>query len=195
MNKLTKGIVVASLGAVLVIGTSGTLALWNVSSASEAGRVVMGDMNLKVKADGQAWEVRGVDGKWSALADPTKFRMVPGDAVRLTQPLEVTLVGDKMAAILTIDTSSAITTPNGGVLPGDDFTVATAFEAPPAGEKLPTPVAGTNDWKFSSALATGKATYIQKVTFTFAEGATGRSGALSTVDLTATNFVLNQVRN
>ncbi len=197
MNKLSKGIIVGGLGVALLLGTGGSLALWNVSATSNGGQVVLGDLNLVVPATGQTWErqtVAGTPGTWVPIADISTYKMVPGDVVRLTQPLDITLSGTNMKAELAIDTSSAISAPAGGTVPGSMLTVTSGWLAAPAGESNPTQVGTTNVWRFNGPLATtgGKATFKQQVTFSLSSTATGRTGALATIDLSKTNFTLNQ---
>ncbi|GAA3598389.1 hypothetical protein GCM10022198_23310 [Klugiella xanthotipulae] len=191
MNKLSKGIIVSGLGVALLLGTGGSLALWNVTSESQAGEISTGDLNLTVPTTGQKWEAN-VGGSWVDI-DISTYRIVPGDLVRLTQPLTVTLTGNNMKAKLTVDTANAITATAQGSVPGNFLTVTSAFPTAPAGETAPTQVGTTNVWQFNGPLVGGTATYTQQITFAFSSATTGRTGALATIDLSKTNFVLEQV--
>ncbi|GAA3598362.1 hypothetical protein GCM10022198_23280 [Klugiella xanthotipulae] len=190
MNKLSKGIIVSGLGVALLLGTGGSLALWNVSAESQAGSIATGDLNLAVATSGQTWEVATGTDTWAAIPDISTFRMVPGDKVRLTQPMDVTLVGDNMKAELTVDTSEAIV--SGDATAADLITVTTAWTNPPAGVTMPTlKPASENTWVFADELG-GTETFTQQVIFAFSSTATERVGALSTIDLSKTEFVLAQ---
>ncbi|WGD37943.1 alternate-type signal peptide domain-containing protein [Lysinibacter sp. HNR] len=194
MNRLSKGLLVGGLGAALLIGGGGTLALWNVAAQSQAGQLALGNLNLTVPENGRAWHVL-VAGEWEEVEDISTLRLVPGDSVRLTQPLAVTLTGDRMKADLSIDVASAFTE---GVTDGgtaEDFLdISTAF-LPGGGATLPVAdPENPNVWRFGSAINGGTATFTQQVTFTFnPENAKDRVGVLSTVDLSKTDFVLEQV--
>ncbi|MFC4224795.1 alternate-type signal peptide domain-containing protein [Lysinibacter cavernae] len=192
MNKLSKGLIVSGLGVALLLGTGGSLALWNVSAQSEAGSINTGDLNLVVAPTGQTWEIQTGPATWAPIADIADFKMVPGDVVRLTQPMNVTLVGDNMKASLTVDTEAAVV--SGDATAADLFTVNTSFLAPDvAGVQLPVQTPGTNVWNFSEQVLGGTQTFKQQITFDFSAAASDRVGSVSKVDLSKTNFVLEQV--
>lgn len=192
MNKLSKGLIVSGLGVALLLGTGGSLALWNVNAQSEAGIINTGDLNLDVATSGQAWEIKTGPTTWAPIADIATFKMVPGDVVRLTQPMDITLVGDRMKANLTVDTDAAVV--SGDATAAELFTVTTDFLAPDvAGVTLPTLTPGTNEWVFGEQILGGKQTFKQQISFEFSAAASDRIGTLSSVDLSKTNFVLEQV--
>ena len=192
MNKLSKGLIVSGLGVALLLGTGGSLALWNVTTSSNAGSIVTGDLNLAVIDSGKVWEIKDTAGDWQQISDISTFTMVPGDVVRLTQPLDVTLTGTNMKADLTVDTSNAIKTAEGDIDPGTYLTVTTGWGTAPSGEALPTQVDDTNVWQFGGPLSAGKATFTQQVTFSFSATTPDRIGANTTIDLASTTFKLEQ---
>ena len=93
---LIKGTAALAVGAGLLLGGGGTLAWWNESVSADPGTVVAGD--LDVVAGNGVWTDRG-----GATIDITTYKVVPGDKLTFTQDLDVTLVGDKMAATLTAE--------------------------------------------------------------------------------------------
>ncbi|QIM18716.1 hypothetical protein G7066_09040 [Leucobacter coleopterorum] len=50
----------------------------------------------------------------------------------------------------------------------------------------------SNTWEFDSELTNGTARFTQQITFSFSSEVTDRVGALATIDLAETNFVLEQ---
>jgi len=99
MNKMTKGALATGLGVALLVGGGGTLAVWNADATAGAGEIKSGDLNITAKAG--VW-TNGND----KVTDLATYRVVPGDVLTFTQPVEVTLVGDLMKATL------AVTDPN-----------------------------------------------------------------------------------
>lgn len=91
---LIKGSAAIAVGAALLLGGGGTLAWWNASDSVAAGTVASGELNVVAGA-----------GVWTDRAGNTvtisSYKVVPGDKLTFTQPLNVTLTGDKMAASLT----------------------------------------------------------------------------------------------
>jgi alternate signal-mediated exported protein len=98
MNKMAKGALAIGVGAALLLGGGGTLAVWNDSETAAAGQIVAGELSLAPAADGA--------GKWTNAAgtpvDLAKYKVVPGDVLTYTQKLDVKLAGDLMKAKLTM---------------------------------------------------------------------------------------------
>ncbi|QIM18717.1 alternate-type signal peptide domain-containing protein [Leucobacter coleopterorum] len=78
MNKLSKGLIVSGLGVLLLLGTGGSLALWNVSASSEAGQIVTGDLNLSIPTEDQVWETVDAEGTWTPISNISDYTIVPG---------------------------------------------------------------------------------------------------------------------
>ena len=107
---MAKGALAIGVGAALLLGGGGTLAVWNDTETAAAGQIASGDLQLNTT---QA-------GTWTNLAgtkvDLAKYKVVPGDVLTYTQTMDVKLVGDLMAAKLTV-TDPALS--NGGFLAAD----------------------------------------------------------------------------
>lgn len=96
MNKMTKGAVITGLGVALLLGGSGTLAVWNAEQSTNAGVIASGELDVSPGVG--TW----TNAKTGAKVDITTYRVVPGDSLTYTQPLEVTLEGDNVSAVLTM---------------------------------------------------------------------------------------------
>ncbi|GAA3289567.1 alternate-type signal peptide domain-containing protein [Arthrobacter citreus] len=98
MNKMAKGALAIGVGAALLLGGGGTLAVWNDAETTAAGQIAAGDLQLATAKDGA--------GKWTNLqgktVDLATYKVVPGDVLTYTQKLDVKLTGDLMAAKLTM---------------------------------------------------------------------------------------------
>ncbi|WP_181032371.1 alternate-type signal peptide domain-containing protein [Arthrobacter sp. ZGTC212] len=109
---MAKGALAIGVGAALLLGGGGTLAIWNDSETTAGGSIVAGDLQLT--------QVVGGEGKWTNAAGTeiklADYRVVPGDVLTYTQKLNVKLTGDLMTARLTM-TQPAFK--NGGFNPAD----------------------------------------------------------------------------
>ena len=94
-STLIKGTAAIAVGAALLLGGGGTLANWNAADTATPGTIIAGDMN--VVAGTGVWK----DGNDKPV-DISTYRVVPGDRLTYTQDLTVTLVGDKLAANVTL---------------------------------------------------------------------------------------------
>lgn len=106
MNKLTKGSLAAGAGLVLLLGGAGTFMSWQDQEALGGGDVTAGYLGLTA-AGAPIWTVNGTE-----VTDISGFRIVPGDTVLYTAPLEVTAQGDNLEATLALG-GGAITPTNG----------------------------------------------------------------------------------
>jgi alternate signal-mediated exported protein len=107
MNKKTKGLITAALGASLVFGSASTFALWQDTETltTTANTIYTGDLDLTGDFTGKwRWAKQSytssptkVDTDWTAAA-----RMVPGDAVKYywTSVPSIVLTGDTLHATL-----------------------------------------------------------------------------------------------
>ncbi|MDK1360207.1 alternate-type signal peptide domain-containing protein [Arthrobacter sp. zg-Y1219] len=99
---MAKGALAIGLGSALLLGGGGTLAVWNASAtATEAGQIASGD--LKMTAGAGTWSSNMTAGTITRIAD---YKMVPGEKLTYSQPLNIILVGDRITADLT--TTNAI---------------------------------------------------------------------------------------
>lgn len=167
---LIKGTAAIALGAALLLGGGGTLANWNASATQTPGTIVAGDLNV----------VNGV-GTWTdrneATIDITTYKVVPGDKLTFTQDLNVTLVGDKMAADIA---TSGITATNG-------FT--------PANVTVSAPILTVNDEPVSNPLTPTGATQTvtATITFEFKSTTANRADVNATYNFNNVGFTLTQV--
>lgn len=141
----TRRILFVLLGLVLAGGVAGaTFAYWN-ASATLPGAVVVGG-NLDIELDGAAtWQqvepepaaIASVDGVTAA------HLATPGDVLTLTQQFRTSLVGNNLAARLTVDwadpasldgveASYVITPPHGAAQNAETFGTALTFPEAPA---------------------------------------------------------------
>ena len=101
MNKMTKGVIATGVGIVLLVGGGGTLATWNQAQSASMGKVVAGDLNLVPASSGVWTNASGT------VVNVANYKVVPGDTLTYSQPLNVTLVGDLMVARLAVTGASA----------------------------------------------------------------------------------------
>ena len=101
MNKMAKGAMAIGVGAALLLGGGGTLAVWNQTQVANAGQIAAGDLQLTTQP-----------GVWTNAygtvvdLDPTNavadYKVVPGDVLTYSQTMDVKLTGDLMKAKLSI---------------------------------------------------------------------------------------------
>ena len=170
MNKMAKGALVTGVGVALLLGGGGTLAVWNQAANADAGTIVAGDLNL----------VPG-EGVWTNAAgttvDTASYKVVPGDALTYTQPLDITLVGDLMEAKLTLG-GAVNNFANADV---SEIVVKDAAGAPLNAASL-TPTEDAAD-----------RTVTASTTFTFNEATSGRADVLNTADFSELVYTLDQI--
>jgi alternate signal-mediated exported protein len=116
-SKMIKGIAAGAAGLTLLLG-GGTFALWYQTQSVASGSVTSGALSFV--ASTATWKVApltsaGAVGTQQSISDITTFKMVPGDTVTLTVPLQVTASGNTIRAALSADVSSITntTTPAG----------------------------------------------------------------------------------
>ncbi|MEE6283010.1 alternate-type signal peptide domain-containing protein [Georgenia sp. MJ170] len=178
-NKMTKGTIAVAAGAALLLGGAGTYAWWSVSEAvDDQGTIQSGDLNLVL---GEAsWELNG-----TMVNDVQQVRIVPGDVLNLTQPIEVTAIGDDLTSELTVDATG---------LTGDAELIQAldvSFTMPTDADTWATEGDGN-----SYAIAPSNAAYESVdagVTITFDQDTSGRTATDSTVNLSSVVFNLAQV--
>lgn len=96
MNKMAKGALATGVGVALLLGGGGTLATWNASADATAGSIVAGELNL-VSTTGTWTNAAGVQ------IDLQNYKIVPGETIKYSQPLEIKLDGPELKATLTPD--------------------------------------------------------------------------------------------
>ncbi len=175
-HRRTTAILAIAVGAALLSAGGGTYAYWSTQTALTAGPVSAGDLNLSLGTG--TWSLKGVLGSAQSVSNLTTVKIVPGDVLTLTQPLDVTLVGTTIAADLKAEVGSTFTS---GALGSNLDVVLTVSSYGTA--------TGTNTYRLTSANS-GAAT--ATLTITFKPGTTGRAGAAQSVNLNDIAFTLTQ---
>lgn len=171
-----KAIFAIVAGTALLLGGGGTYAYWSTQTALSSGSVQSGNLDLSLGTG--TWSLKGVLGDVQPVTDLAGVRIVPGDVLTLTQPLNVTLVGDTIAADLKAEVGSAFTT---GIL-GSNLDVALTVSS------YGTPT-GTNTYRLTQA-NNGAAT--ATLTITFKPSTAQQVGTSQSVDLNNISFTLTQ---
>ena len=167
-SALIKGTAAIAVGAALLLGGGGTLASWNASATGTPGTVAAGDLN--VTAATGVWK----DHNDATITNIANYKVVPGDKLTYTQELDVTLIGDKMAA-----TVAAV-----GATPANGFTAANVIVTAPA---------LTVDGAAVSNPLRASTTVTATITFEFKSSTTGRSDVTKTYNFNNVSFTLDQV--
>lgn len=172
---LIKGSAAIALGAALLLGGGGTLANWNAGATTAPGTIVAGDLNVENTTAG-VWKDRD-EATINNIAD---YKVVPGDKLTFTQDLNVTLVGDKMAAAIA---ASGITPTNG--FTAENVTVSSTPVLTVGGSAVSNPLRPTG------ATQTVTAT----ITFEFKAATAGRADVGKTYNFNTVGFTLEQVNS
>ncbi|MBF0671096.1 MAG: alternate-type signal peptide domain-containing protein [Salinibacterium sp.] len=105
MNKFVKASVAGGAAIALLLGGAGTLALWNDNETVTGGTIAAGE--LRIENEGEAaWTANG-----QPIADLANFKMVPGDVLKLEQPLRLVAQGDNLKAHLSVNYGSVTQIP------------------------------------------------------------------------------------
>jgi alternate signal-mediated exported protein len=121
-NRRRTGLIWVAGGAALLLGGS-TFALWSATDVFTGGTITAGDLDLVQAADTTFWDVSsdrrdasatvtGTDGTQPGHAispvDASTWRMVPGDKVSASFSADVTLEGDNLVGLLSLDGLEAV---------------------------------------------------------------------------------------
>lgn len=101
-------LVAAAIGLVaLLIG--GTLALWSATAGFRGGEITAGDLDLTTGTATWQQVTPGVTDPRSGVLDgvPEDFFTMPGDVIEIVQPITTTLIGDNLAAGLSVGLADA----------------------------------------------------------------------------------------
>ncbi len=102
MNKTTKGTIAIAAGITLLLGGAGSLAYWQETANVAAASVSTGQLHVTV-GTGTTWEVKKSGAStYTAIANISTFKMVPGDSVRYTVPFSTLAEGDNLVANATV---------------------------------------------------------------------------------------------
>jgi alternate signal-mediated exported protein len=176
MKKLTTGLAAAVGGLVLLIGSTGSLALWNDAATVDAGSISSGVLTIGT-----------TNGIWTQDLE----QWVPGDSETYTADVSIVAQGDNLAAQVTIDPTSITGDPEllSALEISLDFGTATGGTF--------TPVAGEQnvyDVVSDDPSSTTPITSTVTVTVTFpADSVTDTVAQGQTVQLGGMQFVLQQV--
>lgn len=163
-------------GAVLLLGGGTTLAYWTTTQTLAGGTVVAGDFDLQLGT--ATWQLDGAVGEPATVTDPAAVRIVPGDVLTLEQTLDVTLVGDTLEAILSVDAADMVPAAD-----ADAFDVELVVDGVGTAE-------GSDAYRLTPADVAAPIT--ATVTITFDAATTGQDQTGTTVDLDAVDFTLTQ---
>lgn len=114
-KKRRKGLIWVAGGMALLVGGS-TFALWSATDLFTGGTIQAGDFNLVLAEDMTFWDVSGdrndggetvigTDGVQAGheIADIDTWRIVPGDKVAASFSADITLEGDNLVGLLSVD--------------------------------------------------------------------------------------------
>jgi alternate signal-mediated exported protein len=186
MNKMIKGSVAGATGIVLLMGGFGTYALWSDSTSVDQNTLQSGALDITGTGTATWADISStgaVNGSW----DPASDKMVPGDTVRLTQPVTIDASGKNLKVrfkVTGIDPTVG-TWNNLGVSMKYDGVALTALPGPgPAYEHVYAAPAG----------AALNGTKNLEVTFDFPSTVTATTDQNKSLDLNAVGIAVTQER-
>jgi alternate signal-mediated exported protein len=179
MNKMVKGAVAGTTGIALLMGGFGTYATWT-NSQDVDGKIASGTLTIDGAGSASYDDLSTTDvaGDWTA-----SDLMVPGDSVKLTQPLAVTARGKNLKVELSVTGIS-----NNFDFTADELSVTATY----AGKTVTFPGVGPYVMSYDADDfdVLNDATAVE-VTFDFAGSATGNKA--KTLDLTNAVIHVDQV--
>ncbi|WP_427870195.1 alternate-type signal peptide domain-containing protein [Leucobacter luti] len=97
MKKTTKAVLAAGAGLALLIGTGGTLALWNSSSELAGGTITAGTLQLAASGT-PTWQIQRAGATTpEAVTDLAALRIVPGDKLIYTGNFTIAAEGRNLS--------------------------------------------------------------------------------------------------
>ena len=187
MNKIFKGSVAGAAGIALLMGNYGTFALWSDSATVSDTTVSAGALAI-ASAGTPSWSYVAVDGQGATTYpafDPAEDELVPGDTVRMVQPLDVEASGANLQATLEV---TGLTESFANL----DVTLSYA------GKEATRSADGTGDWNLAFTTATDitalDTAEQATLTFSFPSTATGTTDQGATATLANAALLLSQVR-
>lgn len=103
-NRRTKGIVAIASGALLLAGGS-TFALWSAQSDVDGGTITAGNIEVVV-AEGTWQDVSPEHADSVDIANLADFRILPGDVLQGSYPVDIAALGDNFIADLNVGFAS-----------------------------------------------------------------------------------------
>jgi alternate signal-mediated exported protein len=155
-----------------LLGGGGTLAAWNAEANATPGTIVSGDLNVTAAAG--VWTDRA-----GATIDIATYKVVPGDKLTYTQTLTVKLIGNKMAADITLTGAGA----------DNDFTPdnVTISDLQLKNSN------GTTASRLAAIAGTPTQTVTASTSFEFKSSTTGRSDIETSYNLGNVKYTVQQV--
>ena len=186
MNKLFKGAIAGAAGVALLVGGTGTFALWNSTAQVDVGTVTSGTLAIEKDTTVATWRNVSSDApsdpSIAAIAD---YRIVPGDKLELTQNVTINATGNNLKATLgyTADSISAAGIAN------EALKNALVFDLAASGPNVTR--IGTTD-TFAVTPSSGQTTVTLKLTVELPSTISGTTAQNGVVDLSALTFSLAQ---
>ncbi|MBD7918324.1 alternate-type signal peptide domain-containing protein [Cellulomonas sp. Sa3CUA2] len=107
MKNKTKGLIAGVAGIALLTGGS-TFALWSAQDSVAGGTITNGDLNVTAAA-ALSWVDTSADRTDADhVINLSTWRMVPGDTAEGTVAVDVTLIGDNLAAELALTSTAPV---------------------------------------------------------------------------------------
>lgn len=101
MNKKTKGAIAAGAAAVLLAGGAGTMAAWKAEAPLAQGTVTAGHLTIAQQGSGTWYWGDAVDAS-KVITNIGAVKLVPGDKVTYTGDYKLGIVGDNLAAKVSV---------------------------------------------------------------------------------------------
>ena len=184
MNKLVKGSIAAATGIVLLMGGAGSLALWNDTASITGGAVTAGTLSIAAPATApttDGWK----NSAGTVIPDISLYRIVPGDSISYTKTLNVTAIGNRLTAAISVDPTSVVAATTGN-------TAANAALASFITKNATFTVNGAAATTISASTTTQ--TVVVTATINFTSGAAGVENAAKTGVVNLNNFNINLVQ-
>jgi alternate signal-mediated exported protein len=156
----------------LLLGGGGTLAVWNESVDSVPGTIAAG--NLDLHADAGIW--KNGEGE---IIEVSSYKVVPGESLTYTQPVTVTLSGDRMVATLT-QTGSGLENSGTNRFGTDSIKVSPVALTTETGDAVPNELTPQTNGKF-----------LASTSFTFND-VTGQTDVLKEYKFSNVSYKLEQ---
>ena len=173
MKKTTKAVLAAGAGLALLIGTGGTLALWNSSAELGAGTITAGTLQL-TQTGTPTWQIQRAGATTpEAVTSLATLRIVPGDRLIYTGDFSIAAEGRNLSFRADI-TPGAITAARTGnaadtrlaqqldltasyTINGVAGQTATINQTNDAASTYPVKIVVTLDWPFDDPAGTSSA--------------------------------------
>ncbi len=191
MNKLVAGAIAGAAGIALLVGGSGTFALWNDGTTVSGGTISSGTLSI-AQVGSPVWTDLSTNPVGGTTFTPATQKVVPGDTVQLKQRVTINTSGKNLKAELSYDAASLVT--NATLLP---FVTVTFGATPVAAVGSATVSAAVAPNTFTITPGAASSTDVDvTVTIAISSAVTGTvaQSLASGVNLSALGLTLTQVR-